>query len=241
MTHNLPRMVAHPEMLFDPVRRAVERGVQVRMLLRGRNQVYASRAEATEFAEAGVEIYPDLLTHAKGAIADGRRGALFSANFLTDQGLTGGVEVGMRLDNTPALTEALRYFEHVMAEANMAFVRDPHLGELAGTLYAHALTRWPLPETIEVVADDNHWKRLAQQQGVVLYERTGTGPITLWSGSDQWKLENVEGWWWLEPEAHERKGRQATELFEEWLTTRNKTPDGVQRGLCSATLRRTEL
>jgi cardiolipin synthase A/B len=41
-------------------------------------------------------------------IADGTYGALFSANFLTRQGLTGGVEIGMRLEASPALTEALR-------------------------------------------------------------------------------------------------------------------------------------
>ena len=240
MAYGLPGMVAHPELLFDPVCRAVERGVRARMLLRGRNQVRASRAEATEFAKAGVEIYADRLTHAKGVIADGRFGALFSANFLTDQGLTGGVEVGMRLDDTSALTEAQRYFEHVMTEASMGFVLDPRLGQLADTLYAEALSRWPLSPTVEVMANDAAWERLARQQGVVLYERSGAGPITLYCGRDRWKLEGVEGWWWLAHEARVGKGQRAADVFETWLTTRDKVPEGVQRGLCPATLVRTD-
>src|SRR5262249_27708171 len=90
MTRGLPRMTALPELVFDPVRRAIERGVRVRMLLRGRNHARASRVEATEFAEAGVQIHADRLTHAKGVIADGRHGAVFSANLETEHGLTGG-------------------------------------------------------------------------------------------------------------------------------------------------------
>jgi phosphatidylserine/phosphatidylglycerophosphate/cardiolipin synthase-like enzyme len=211
------------------------------MLLRGRNNVHAARAEATAFAEAGVEIRPDRLNHAKGVIADGRRGALFSANFLTDQGLTGGVEVGMRLDGTPALSEALRYFDHVMAEADMEFVRDSPLGELAESLYANALTSWPFPQTLDVIAEDAHWQRLANQPGVVLYEHPATGPVTLYSGHDQWLLENDGGWWWLTP--HERAGKRqsAADTFESWLVAREKPAEAEQRGLCPATLVRTDI
>jgi hypothetical protein len=43
------------------------------------------------------------------AIADRRHGALFSANFDTQWGLTSRVEVGCRLDGTSALSETVRY------------------------------------------------------------------------------------------------------------------------------------
>lgn len=240
MTYGLPEHMARPDLLFEPVRRAVERGVRVRMLLRGRNHADAARAEASAFAETGVEIYPDQLTHAKAAIADGRCGAVFSANFLTYQGLIGGVEVGMRLDETQALAEAARYYEHVMAEADLRFVRNPRLGELARSLYAKALSPWPLPPTIEVVADRPAWERLAEQHGVVLYEQPSAGPVRLYSGRDRWKLEAVEGWRWLELEARGGKGRRASDVFEAWLTG-DRTPEGVQRGLCPATLVRADL
>lgn len=238
MTYRLPKGGLRPDLLFEPVCRAIDRDVRVRMLLRGRNNVLAARAEAKAFAEAGVEIVPDRLNHAKGVIADGKRGALFSANFLTDYGLTGGMEVGMRLDETPALVEALRYFEHAMVEANMSFVRNPRVDELAGTLYAEALTRWPLAPTLEVVAADADWERLSQQQGIVLYEQSGDKPITLYSGRDRWKLEGVEGWSWLESEPRDGKGQRAADVFEAWLT-RERTPEGVRRGICPATFVRT--
>lgn len=68
MAHALPKMPAEPKLLYDPVCRAINRGVRVRMLLRGRNNIHAARAEASAFAEAGVEIVPDSLNHAKGVI-----------------------------------------------------------------------------------------------------------------------------------------------------------------------------
>lgn len=103
---------ARPELLLDPVRAAVDRGVEVRLLLRGRNIDDATRREAATFADAGVPIVPDRLNHAKGVIVDAVRGALFSANFVPHMGLFGGVEVGLRLDDTLALAEASRCFVH---------------------------------------------------------------------------------------------------------------------------------
>ncbi|MFI6290899.1 phosphatidylserine/phosphatidylglycerophosphate/cardiolipin synthase family protein [Nonomuraea sp. NPDC050790] len=238
MTYQIGRHPPEPRLLFDPVRRAVERGVRVRMFMRGRNNMDAARAEAAAFAGAGVEIVPDRLNHAKAAIADDRHGALFSANFLTGLGLTGGIEMGMRLDGTAALAEAVRYYEHAMAEANMTFAHDPSLEELAGALYAEALTPWPLPPSLEVVADDRTWRRLQEQQGVVLYERSGASPVTLRSGEERWQLDTANGWWWLEPCASPGQGRGAGETFEAWLT-RERTPEGVERGLCAAALVRT--
>jgi phosphatidylserine/phosphatidylglycerophosphate/cardiolipin synthase-like enzyme len=235
MTYQIGKHPPQPHLLFDPVRRAVERGVRVRMFMRGRNNMDAARAEAAAFAEADVEIVPDRLNHAKAAIADGRHGALFSANFLTGLGLTGGIEMGMRLDGTAALTEAVRYYEHAMDQANMTFVRDPSLDELASTLYAEALTPWPLPNSLEVVADDHTWRRLKEQQGVVLYERSGASTVTLHSGSDRWQLDTANGWWWLEQDSPPGKRRKTSEIFEAWLT-RERTPEGVQRGLCPAVL-----
>ena len=194
------------------------------------------------FAEVGAEIVPDRRNHAKGVIADRTRGALFSANFTVPRGLTGGIEMGMRLDGTAALAEACRYFEHVMTEADMEFVRDPALGDLADTLYADAMTHWPLPRTLSVAAEDSEWQQLATGRGVVLYERAG-GAVTLHSGNGHWVLHGADRVWRMIPEqSPQRKGamsRDAASIFETWLTS--KVPGGVQRGLCSATLVRADL
>jgi hypothetical protein len=242
MSYRLPRAQMRPELLLEPVRRAVQRGVRVRLLMRGRNFLPAARAEATVFAEAGAEIIPDRSNHAKGVIADRTLGALFSANFTVPRGLTGGIEVGMRLDDTPALAEASRYFDHVMAEANMTFIQDPALGDLADTLYAEALTRWPLRRTLPVIARDSDWRQLAMEQGVVPYERVGNA-VTIYSGNSQWTLREEERAWRLIRAQNARRtdtpNRDAASLFEAWLS--GKVPEGVQRGLCPATLVRTDL
>lgn len=239
MTYGLPRAAARPELLYEPVCRAVDRGVRVSLLLRGRNHLPAARAEATAFSEAGVEIVPDRLNHAKGVIADGVTGALFSANFVAKQGLTGGVELGMRLDGTHALAEATRYFKHVMNEANMSFVRDATAGELAGTLYAEALTPWPFPPTLRVVADGEHWTRLGKQHGMALYEHAEAGLIKLYIGRTRWTLLEVDGRWLLTPDEQGSGKGRAADIFESWLT-RERTPKGTRRGLCPATLLRVD-
>lgn len=230
----LQRYRSRPDLLLEPVRRAVERGVRVRVLMRGRNFLPAAREEAAALADAGAEIIPDRRNHAKGVIADGQRGALFSANFTVPRGLTGGVEMGMRLDGTVALAEAHRYFEHVMDEADMEFVRDPALGDLAETLYADALTRWPLPGRISVDVGDGDWESLTAGQGLVAYERANNdSAVTLYSGRRAWTLQGEADDWTLTRNA-ESSRQNAAEIFEEWLTSGEKTR--TQRGLCPATL-----
>lgn len=114
-TFSLKGIAEQPGLLLEPLRAAVDRGVEVRMLLRGRDRTEFLE-DPDALAEAGVRLFPCSLNHAKGLIADRKRGALFSANFDFVHGLTGGVELGMRIDGTPALAEALRYFEHAIAE-----------------------------------------------------------------------------------------------------------------------------
>jgi phosphatidylserine/phosphatidylglycerophosphate/cardiolipin synthase-like enzyme len=235
ISYELPRVRIRPDLLLEPVQRAAQRGARVRLLMRGRNFLPAARAEATAFAEAGAEIIPDQKNHAKGVLADRERGALFSANFTVPRGLTGGVEMGMRLDGTQALTEAYRYFEHVMDEANMEYLRDPLLGDLADTLYADSMTPWPLPRTLMVTAADDHWQSLAAGQGVVPYERASDGTTTLYSGRRAWTLQQAGGTWLLaRMDENGTARRSAADIFEAWLTGKNT--QGTQRGLCPATL-----
>lgn len=240
ISYPLPRVKTRPELLLKPVHDAVERGARVRLLLRGRNFLPAARAEAAAFADAGAEIIPDQRNHAKGVIADRQWGALFSANFTVPRGLTGGIEMGMRLDGTVALAEAHRYFEHVIAEADMEFVRDPALGDLADTLYADAMTPWPLPRTLTVTAADADWESLIAGEGVVPYERTAEGTVTLYSGQRAWTLrQSADGWQLTRRNENGAGHRSASDIFESWLTGRN--PDNIQRGLCPATLVRDTL
>jgi phosphatidylserine/phosphatidylglycerophosphate/cardiolipin synthase-like enzyme len=114
-TWSLNGMTKRPDLLVDPLRAAIDKGVEVRMLLRNRPGEEHLR-DARVLQDMGVRLYPCSRNHAKGVIADRQRGALFSANFDAAHGLTADIEVGVRLDGTPALREALRFFEHAIAE-----------------------------------------------------------------------------------------------------------------------------
>lgn len=234
MTHGLRAGTERPKLLFEPVRQAIERGVRVRMLMRGRNAVRSSREEAAAFADIGVEIVLDRLTHAKAVIADGARGALFSANFATDHGLIGGIEMGVRLDNTSALTEAARYFDHVMSEADLRFVRDPTLGILAASLYANSFTPWSGPDAAEVRCDDADWQHLATQPGAVLWERPAGRPLTLYCGPDSWTATTAGDRMTLTP--GRRGDEPAGDRLTRWLESRSRAAESASHGLCPATL-----
>lgn len=227
---------ARPELLLDPVRAAVDRGVDVRLLLRGRNIGDATRREAATFADAGVRIVPDRLNHAKGVIADATRGALFSANFVPHLGLLDGVEVGMRLDGTPALAEASRYFAHAMSEADLDFVRDPTTAKLGGSMYADSFTAWPHPGPLEVAARPGDWSALADSTDFALYEAESAQVLTIRCAHRTWRLVRKNDRWSLESVS--RADQDSSETLEEWLAPRYKST--IRRGFCAAVLYRVE-
>jgi phosphatidylserine/phosphatidylglycerophosphate/cardiolipin synthase-like enzyme len=230
------REPARPDLLLDPVRAAVDRGVAVRLLLRGRNIGDATRREATAFAEAGVRIVPDRLNHAKGVIADGARGALFSANFVPGMGLLGGVEVGMRLDGTPALDEAGRYFAHAMAEADMDFVRDATAAELLPGVYVESFTAWSHPTPIDVAMRTADWSALAAGTDFALYESESPEDLTVHCGHRRWKLVRRNEHWSVEEVS--RAGQSTADMLERWLEPRYVSK--ARCGFFPAVLRRVD-
>ena len=225
---------ARPDLLLDPVRAAVDRGVNVSLLLRGRNIGDATRREATTFADAGVQIVPDRLNHAKGVIADATRGALFSANFVPHMGLLKGVEVGTRLDNTPALTEASRYFAHAIVEADMDFERDPTAAELANGIYAESFTPWPHPSLLSVTARAADWAALAESADFALYEAESAERLTIHCASRRWQLVRQNDHW--EMDSVSRADHTTADTLEKWLAPRYKST--TRRGFCPSVLSR---
>jgi phosphatidylserine/phosphatidylglycerophosphate/cardiolipin synthase-like enzyme len=209
---------ARPDLLLDQVRAVADRGVRVRLLLRGRNIGDATRREATAFADAGVTIVPDRLNHAKGVVADWTRGALFSANFVPHLGLLDGIEVGMRLDGTLALTEAARYFDHAMSEADLAFCRDLTAGELAAGLYANSFSAWPHPGQLAVTADPADWYALSEGTDFALYEEESEQRVTIYCERRQWRLIRNGNCWAIDKVS--RSNRSTAETMERWLGPR---------------------
>ncbi|MEV0392000.1 phospholipase D-like domain-containing protein [Polymorphospora rubra] len=239
-TFSLDSMTANPRLLLDPLRVAVDRGVRVSMLLRGRNNMSTHRADATALAELGVRLRPCRLNHAKGVIADRKRGALFSANFDARHGLTNGVEVGMRLDGTPSLDEAIRYFEQAMRECDLEFVRETTVRALT-RLASPVCKPWPLPERLTVAGTDSDWqamRRATADGGPALYSMDSDGQHLIQVGVQRWTLTpEADGGHRLTRATRQRRIPTAAALLDDWLSSR--TSDRTRRGICPATLVRT--
>jgi phosphatidylserine/phosphatidylglycerophosphate/cardiolipin synthase-like enzyme len=244
-TDGVREMAAKPDLLLDKVRTAVERGVRVRLLIRARNDDRPQRTAAIAFAKAGAEVHADPLHRAKAVIADGSRGLLGSANLAGTPGLTGGVEVAMRLDGAPALAEALRYLEHVMAEAPTRFVQDATVDQLAAGLGTSALSPWPLPSKLSVVAEEEDWKRLvnaAARGGPALFSADEEGPM-LHVGVGRWRIHTEDGGHRLELTEYGTSVQRASEVLDGWLADAGSLAANVdsqagaeRRGLCPAVL-----
>ncbi len=240
---SLNGLIEDPDLLHEPLRAALGRGVRVRLLVRSRNFA-ATRAEAAALAELGVEVYGDDKTHAKCAIADGRTGALFSANFDAAHGLYSGVEMGVRLDGEPALTDAVRFFDHCIAHAPQTLEREPTHRRASESLASRTLTRWPWPDQITLTCRAEHWTAFTAAPGPVLFSLRE-------ASDDHLTLHAAGGKWLLSKPRNDRPGHlelidrpspaEDTALLDTWLagSRRGSPPDPYEnhlRGLCPATL-----
>jgi phosphatidylserine/phosphatidylglycerophosphate/cardiolipin synthase-like enzyme len=186
----LTRLHEHHELLLDPIHAAAQRGARVKLLIRPRRDKPRHLAEATELANSGIEIYGDQRTHVKAAIADGRHGALFSANFDFEHGLTSGVEVGCRLDGTPALGDATRYLRHAIDQANLVYRVEPTHHDLNEQLDADWRLPWPFGKHIPVAASPQEQVALARAaaEWPVLFTIQSGNELELHAGVHRWRL-----------------------------------------------------
>ena len=188
----------------------------------------------------GVHVFADSLNHAKGVIADSRLGALFSANFDAVHGLTTGVEVGVRLDDQPALVEAERYFAHAIAHSDTEFVMNPNMRDLDQRLAAAWRRPWTEGPRLIVKADRQVWDSLkaASREGPVLFLSRKNRPLQLYVGGGHWTISGREGSMARVLELPEppntANGNTTHDLLDEWLDRR--ISDDAARGFCSATL-----
>ena len=248
---SLCEMRAHADLLLDPVATAIrERGVHVRMLVRGRNNVATHCEDAQRLADLGVEIIADTLNHAKGVIADGRHGALFSANFDAQHGLTNGVEAGVRLDGLDALQDARAYFDHAMDNADLRFVNRPTSRTLAGELAVGWRQRWTLPNEVLVFADDPVWWELAEaaREHVALFEQHSAEAMDIFCGKAKWCLRAPDSDGSSRLTLTEIMPVVSSRTLRSWMSegSRRRKPaeaeraPGPARGICPAIFTRVE-
>ncbi|MGD0246921.1 MAG: phospholipase D-like domain-containing protein, partial [Streptosporangiaceae bacterium] len=228
----LTRLTQHHALLLDPVRAAISRGATVKLLVRPRRNLSRHLAEAAELAQAGAEIYGDTRTHVKAAIADERHGALFSANFDFDHGLTSGVEVGCRLDGTPALADTTRYLRHAIDQATLIYAARPTHRDLDERLDAEWRVPWPFGERVEVTAASGERAALAQaaEKGPVLFTVKSPGQLELHGGTRRWRLTRGEQDRYELARSASGGGTDSRDTLADWLTT---PPRGDRRGICA--------
>jgi phosphatidylserine/phosphatidylglycerophosphate/cardiolipin synthase-like enzyme len=242
-SYGLVGLSERPELILHALTDARRRGVAVSLLVRGRNLPRDLR-DASALAALGVKLCPDSLTHVKGAIADGRYGALFSANLDIDHGLISGVEVGVRLDGTPALAEAHRFLRHAMQHADMRFAPEPAQADLDAAYPARWRKPWPLGARLSVTATEADWRGFleATKDPPILYEGTDQGAVTLYTSQRQWSLKPAEDAWHLAANGT-ADARDPNDLMAAWSKPRvgaasQGEPAGDQRGFVSTILER---
>jgi phosphatidylserine/phosphatidylglycerophosphate/cardiolipin synthase-like enzyme len=241
-TFGLTGLTDHPELLTAPLERAIrERGVKVTMLVRSRNNMAGHRGDAATLAALGVTIYADLLNHAKGAIADEAYGALFSANFDAAHGLNSGVEVGIRLDGTPALQEAVRYFQHAMIYSDQLFDPRPAQASLDLALDAKWRKPWPLESPVRVRATASCWQAFSESANPpVLYLQSAKGQIDLLAGTSRFRLGAPDSSGIRDLTPPVGPGRSAARELGDWLSRRPQPGSpaavSVARGFCPAVI-----
>jgi phosphatidylserine/phosphatidylglycerophosphate/cardiolipin synthase-like enzyme len=247
-TFGLTGLTANPALLIEPLRQVIEAsGPEVAILVRARNNMAGHRKDAAELAKlGGVTIYGDSLNHAKGVIADDTYGALFSANFDAKHGLDSGVEVGVRLDGTPALAEAIRYFQHAITHSDLVFDAEPTQRAADDRLGAHWRKPWPLESSLRLRAEDSCWQEFtASADPPVLYVQATDGTTDLVAGMSSFRLGTPDANGVRELSRHDQRDRSAVQLLQHWLTRRwpHKPAPGepVAHGFCPALLERVQL
>jgi len=194
-TYSTNNLAQYPELLIRPLERAVQRGVTIRMLARRPNHNPRNRESLKVLANLGIEVFGDKRNHAKGAIADGQTGVMFSANFDADRGLTSGIEMGVVLDHTKALADFHQYLNFAMSRASDVFVPQPTHQEMNEKLRLNTVLTWPLQMEVSVAVEARCWNQFqaAAGQGPVLFspDETGSGAY-LFAGDEAFSMKRKE-------------------------------------------------
>jgi phosphatidylserine/phosphatidylglycerophosphate/cardiolipin synthase-like enzyme len=147
-SYSFTGMRARPELLFEPLLATAKRGVSVELYLRSRAK---DLPELGPLVEAGVVVRGDPWNHAKYAVADGKAGLIFSANYDGEHGLTSGVETGVSL--LPEEVEPLLRYHQLAwnaADTEVALLADR--ADLARRLPIDDAP-WPHEMTLELAGE----------------------------------------------------------------------------------------
>jgi len=188
-------MTTHPDLLLGRLEAAARKGVSIRIMLRARNNMEEHRRDAEAMLKAGISVHADSLNHAKGVVADRKLGAIFSANFDADHGLTTGVEAGVRLHECRALSDTIRYFLHAMDNADTELVLNPTHQDMNDRLAVGWKVAWPYDKTVHISCAKETWGEftLSAGRGPVLFVTEVDGTVQILADTATFTLRPVEG------------------------------------------------
>ena len=237
-TYSIVGMRENPALLVTPLRRALERGVKIRLFVRQRNGYPDQMREVVELYEAGVLIHGDLRNHAKFVIADETKALLFSANFDSKHGLDSGVEVGARIDDPAALHDLKRYADHAIANADAEFLRNPQLCDLDGRLAARWCKRWNFGSEVHLSCTkaSSHLAKLATEPGPCLFESGPSSDLRVYLGTSVLEGEVQDGTAVIGKVVDSEQN--ADDRLQSWLASVRQASNAsaYQRGFCPARL-----
>jgi phosphatidylserine/phosphatidylglycerophosphate/cardiolipin synthase-like enzyme len=238
-TYSWVNMPEHSDLIVNYLADSLSRGVKIRFFVRGRGHIAKFRSDFCKLQDMGVEIYADTRNHAKGIIADKKRGAIFSANYDANNGLTNGVEVGVKFHQAPVLTHVCNYVEHAIQNANLSFVRNPSLIQMYENGLGSYIAKWDEELDLMINATECVWNDFYKQSksGVVLFQqKIGENTIQLFAGQRSYSLIKENHTFTLtEPK---EANRTAHNLLDQWLSeTDRKSADSSNSdriGVCPA-------
>jgi len=233
-TYSIVGMQDTPSLLLAPLKNAVDRGVRVKLFIRQRNAWPEQRGELLALHNMGVNIYGDILNHAKVALADRQTGVIFSANLDANYGLDKGVEIGVVLPNADVTMQVQHYVDHCIEEADVKFVHDPTLADLNGKLAARWCMMCPIPSVVNIGEDHSDWDaiRTMASCGPVLFEQESPGSWRLFGGSQSVLLCNSTKMFKLK-EWREEEVSVYQRLCQWSKSVRGTCPDEM-RGFCAS-------
>jgi phosphatidylserine/phosphatidylglycerophosphate/cardiolipin synthase-like enzyme len=158
-TYSLIGIEKHP--LGEALRTAVQRGVEVDLILHPRNHLREQRVTCQwlrSLDPSRVRLHAEPHMHAKAIAADGTRALVWTGNLEVKHGWDSGVEVGLRVDD-PGVTASIEaLLGDLMARRSFEALGEPTVQELAARLGDPVLAgeyRLELPPRLDVdgVAD----------------------------------------------------------------------------------------
>lgn len=232
-TYSITGMSQNPELVMEPLARAIRRGVSARLLIRQRNAYQWQMADLLAVHELGVQIHGDVRNHAKTVVTDRKLAAVFSANFDAVHGLNSGVEAGMRLGDPAAVERIARYLDHAMSNAETTYVVNPTLAELDGRLAARWIAPWPHHVVVSVPFGTPLFEALGRAGEPILYEQAADETLTVYVGGLALCVNSGD----VTP-----SDVTATQRLQNWLeSSRFAGKPCSKRGFCPATINWTSL